>query len=310
LLVLMALLSCAIVALADSSPIGEKPSHDSDNLPEGEKPQGSHDHIPEGDKPTDSSSSESICTALFDEVPCPKNTSAVRNTQCLYVCGVEPIGKLSYYTVEKIVSEYASFYADKITEASLSTLAGKNVQIQSPPESVDDYCIEVEVTSQNAAHSGLPDVFNGVRVVYMQYSPPDCTPMVCADGTMVACDGVCEDNESFVLVTPFTVVLGFVLLSACCCCLRRRKCRAKCQMNNVPRAPQPVNSSDSYPAQQYQLLQQEHEIPMHPAMGQPMMYPPMPVIPPQVMMPNGVYPVMMQAPNGMWYPAALHPEDV
>jgi len=47
---------------------------------------------------------------------------------------------------------------------------------------------------------------------------------------------------------------------------------------------------------------------MAPHTVQPMGMPPMP--PMMMMMPNGAYPVMMQAPNGMWFPVPPHPEDV
>jgi len=83
---------------------------------------------------------------------------------------------------------------------------------------------------------------------------------------------------------------------------------------DVPLAQPTSAREELYPSEQYQLLVQQEQAtadaPAYPPMAGHPMYPPMPMIPPQMMMPNGTYPVMMQAPNGMWYPVAPHPNDL
>eukprot|EP00026_Physarum_polycephalum_P012783 Phypoly_transcript_13115.p1 GENE.Phypoly_transcript_13115~~Phypoly_transcript_13115.p1 ORF type:complete len:312 (+),score=49.91 Phypoly_transcript_13115:59-994(+) len=306
LLVVIALLCCAIAALAQETSPGEKPpaGHDSGHAGEkGEQDSSSYDGV--------------MCIALA--LQCPDGTFATQNKQCQYICGKAPIGGLSYDDVAIVMGDFIGHYTSQIKSFRISNLNRYQVAIQTPPESRADYCIEATISTPN--HIGLPDVYNGVRVMYVQAaSPPVCSPMLCPDGTVVGCNDVCpevQESESMPFFTPLTIILGVFLLSACCCCLRqRRKCRAKCQVP-TPLAPQVLSTNaaheDMYPAEQY-LLQQEHaepEVPMHPIMMAQPMYPPMPMIPPHMMMmPNGSYPIMMQAPNGMWYPVAPHPEDV
>jgi len=303
-LVLVALLCFAFALAQESSPAGEKPV---------DIPQDSS-HTPEGEKPDASNSNEIFCTAIVVEVQCPDN-NGTRNARCEYVCGgLDAVGNFPEEKVEAIMDQFAEFYDDRIKGVGISTLKGKNISIQ-PPESEDTYCIDALVIQ--GYHLDLPDIFYGVRIVYFPYTTPECAPMVCPDGSIVGCDTPCANDasESLPLFTPITIVIAVTLLSACCCCLRRRKCRARCQMN-AARAPQPATTTarheDSYPGQYHHLQQQEayeSEVPMGWNMEGEPIYPPMPVIPPHMMMPNGTYPVMMQAPNGVWYPVAPYKED-
>jgi hypothetical protein len=298
-----------------------------------------HDpELSESSSTQDESSSETtFCNMLA--LQCPDGTYASRTSDCLFVCGAQPTGGLTYDQVDDIKEEFLSAYNYAFV-ASIDTLYGKNAKLTAT-EKLSDYCIDVNL--QPGDNAQYPGVYNGVRIYYY---PVACSAVLCPDGTLVGCNEVCppETQSSSSLMVPVLAIIFVVVLSTCCCYLRGRRCRAKCaaQKNGFTALPSTKSSEDEtkYPSEQYAEMQQVapespqmHAVPMmmppmhmpmmmmpppHPGMMMPspmmhpmspqMGYPPMP--PPHMMMPpNGAYPVMMQAPNGMWFPAPPHPED-
>jgi hypothetical protein len=310
LFVLFALLCCAIVVFAQDeaeAPIGEEPGCNKPYQPAGEEPQDSGDY-----EPASSEAGDAFCTLIA--LMCPDGSVASRNAQCEFICGEEPKGHLSDRQIYQIYSDFTYAYRDQFWGIRVGSLSEFPDVVVQPPESRQDACIVVTLLDDNLRHNAFPDVFNGARVIYTLYSPPVCSPKTCEDGTIVSCDDECptagSDSIVSFLFTPIAIILAVAVLSACCCCMRRRKCRAKCQQQMktpivTPQTPLDVVHEGYYPAEQYGLLQQEQEqteIPMHPRMGQHM-FPPLPFFAPHMMMQqNGAYPIMVQGPNGMWYP--------
>jgi len=284
----------------------ERPERPVDPLPPNKQP------TPSGpERPADLSSSSQdesedsddimICTMMM--LQCPDGTYATQNSRCEYICGAAPVGRLSWTAVEKIRQSFVSAYgSSKFSLTDVGTLANKDI-VLSANETFGDYCIEVVLVDQTQA-SMMPAVYNGVRVFYVIST---CSPILCEDGTLVSCYDVCpdEDNvEQAIALWPITIAVSVFALAACCCCMRRRRNR-KCKRN-----------TEAYPAQQYELVKQQEQTPTEevvvavpPHMMAPMMYPhphqmmmpPMPPVPPHMMM-NGAYPIMVQGPNGMWFP--------
>lgn len=271
------------------------------------------------EKPSSSSSSSSsqdsdsdAVVCLMIAVQCPDGNYAISNSNCDTICGEAPIGGLSWNDVEYVRKEFAYAFSSVISSASVSSLHGETVKIQTPPESYNDYCIRVILKDHTRA-STLPDVYNGVRVIYSDKY--ECSPFRCPNGELIGCEQVCPDEIEVTshVILPFIVVFSVVALAACCCCCRRQR-QKKCK----------AASEALYPSAQYELVKQQEPVhqqisipvPLPPQMMMaPMMYPPpmgmppMPPVPPHMMMPNGSYPVMMQGPNGMWFPVMPRSED-
>jgi len=285
--------------------------------------------ISESSSQEESDSGGMMCNMLA--FVCPDGTIASRTSDCLFVCGAKPAGGLTHSEVEAVKQQLLVAYKFAFT-ASMDTLYGKDA-VLNPTEKLSDYCIDVTLNSTDSS-SNYPGVYNGVRIFYYARY---CSVAICPDGTYVGCDEVCPPSASASassLVVPIVAIIFVVVLSTCCCYLRGRRCRAKCAATKNGFTALPIKSEETkYPSEQYAQLQQSapaspqmHPVPMmmpmmmappmhmmpmmppmSPHMAQHMGYPPMP--PPMMMNHNGSYPVMIQHPNGMWFPAPSHPED-
>jgi len=307
---------------------GNKGGHNGNNQGEGHhRPGGHHRGTPGPERPNrptqgptqdpaqDSSSSDSdssdpvMCMMLA--ISCPDGSYAkqiVDNGDCIYVCGAMPIGRVPHGVVKDLRQNFAASYNAIVKSTRVTTIRKVQPEMKlTSNESYHDFCIEATVASGTTTYD-MPSVYFGVRVFYVVDTDSSDSKM-CPDGISV---GRCRDHkrkhsEDIDAMLMYSLSLAFFLIvvSACCCCARRRGRKQACKKT-------PESTSAAYPADQYELLVNQEpsdsvmpEIHMPPPdvmMTPTMMYPPMPPVPPHLMMPNGMYPVMMQGPDGMWYP--------
>jgi len=276
------------------------------------------------------SSNDIICLDMLNK--CPDGTEApfiVDNGRCIFACGEKAVGGLSYSTVKDLSHQLQNGYGtDFIKYAWVSTIEKSAPTIKmTPAESYDDYCIVATLGCDRT--TALPTFYNGARVVYIDELVA-CS-VVCPDGSFANSQIECNNNAREIIVYsvmyyPLVILAGLLFLSACCCCCVRRRCRkGQCKRTSTKETSinndNNNNNNNEYPADQYELLINQQEEPtygdqMMPSIPPPqvmmmptMMYPPMPPVPPHLMMPNGMYPVMMQGPNGMWYPVMPPQEE-
>jgi hypothetical protein len=273
---------------------------------------------------------------------CPDGTAAQKTLDCGNACGGLPVGGLTYDQTNKILSDFLTDYSSFLT-VTISTLyeeLGSDSDMELyPAESVGDYCLVVALQGVTN-HNNYPDVYNGVRMFYPSILTSGYCPQVyCDDGSVVDCNTECPVRVSARSdVVVLVASLSFVLVFTSCCWYMGRRYRAKrCARmatrkngfvalptqppQNFSASPKQSAPSSMYPAEQFEMQQQEKQaaaefsaqspvIPMMPYPTQ-MPYPyPYPMPNPMMMAPNaGAYPpmtpMMVQGPNGMWYPMPM-----